>query len=1099
MMKPLIVLACIAAAPPAFAEAFITKDGQPRAEIVVAENARRTTRLAAQELQDDLKKISGAHLPIVTAPTGSAAKIFVGRSGHTDALKLKTDDLKDGAYRLASGDDWLALLGEDTEFAPIEPWARSNAQIVEGSPLREWRASTRSLWNLPNVLIYKNRFHIPGETGLPNAARTATKMKPLEVWAEDERGSFNAVCGFLHKLGARWYAPGEIGEVMPSLKTIALPKLEETVRPDFPIRRFNVRFGVHGEAMARWAMRLGARDPYGIEAAHGMDTITDNGETFAAHPEWFSLYGGKRRYQRGANNHLCYSNEELIAETVRYVREVFDRYKFEMVSVMPPDGYTAICQCPLCAGKDSPERPQPGLASDYVWGFVNRVAKEVRKTHPDKKVMNCAYGIYTLPPLKIDKLEPNVVVSIVGGRRPMSNKPEQQAEFRVLRESWVRKTSNPIIFFENYPFTDRGWYLPSFTPHTIGASINATKGISQGEDIWLSVLQQFEKEQGLGLNHFMVYFTQRMYWGGKGADADAVFREYVRLFYGPAEAEMNAFFDYCEANWQEMEKQKDKADKALALFEKAKAKADAASIYGKRLGMIDDYLKGLRNKSAQLGKLRGPLPTLRLVGSPKAKPVIDGELDDDAWSNCPAAAVVRLRELQTGRQPVFGTTVKAAWLGNDLYFAIRCDEHRGEKPNIGTTKKDDSALWYGDAIEVLIETEAHSYYQIAVSPSGAVCDLDRGAEPAKWFTWDAKAEVATRIEDDHWTVEMRLPVRPDENDPLNQVVGHHPTRSLPWHINVCRQRVRDDGTELSAFSPTGSDGFHNVMKLATFFDGNSFEFDHGPADDDFLEAMRVVGDLARAGKRAEALDACIAAAERKCTDLQKSHALELAAGFARGQTKLELAEQLIARIPIPAAQKSARMQHLLDQFKAPQVVAEFATEDIGKWPFWKRGDGFFGRGRAHVITKNGKEAEADLSRALEWTSDARIRDEAALNLAQNYEASLRDETRALATYSRVVDGVKQPGSATQFYALHGMAGILSKRGKHDDALAVLRRVDPAKQQGFWKWQFILWQGDALRAAKRLGEARAAYESVANDASADARLQKHAASQIEAMK
>ena len=35
---------------------------------------------------------------------------------------------------------------------------------------------------------------------------------------------------------------------------------------------------------------------------------------------------------------------------------------------------------------------------------------------------------------------------------------------------------NPLIDFENYPFTDRGWYLPAFTPHTVGSSINALKG-----------------------------------------------------------------------------------------------------------------------------------------------------------------------------------------------------------------------------------------------------------------------------------------------------------------------------------------------------------------------------------------------------------------------------------------------------------------------------------------------------------------------------------------------------------------------------------------------------------------------------------------------
>lgn len=1067
---------------------YLVENGRPRAEIIIAEQSTRTQRLAADELRSTVEKISGARLPIVTAPHAGVAHVFVGRSAHTDALKVTADGLKDGAYRMVTGDDWLVLLGQDTEFTPIEPWAKGNSQIVDGSAQREWNKLTGALWGVPNLLIYKDRTFILGDTGLPDAAGSATKRKPIEIWAQDERGSFNAVCGFLMKLGVRWYLPGELGEVLPVMKTIALPKLDETVRPDFSIRRFNVRFATHGEKMVRWAMRLGLRDPYGIEAAHGMDTMTDHEAVFAAHPDWYALYGGRRRYQRGANNHLCYANEELFRETVRYVRALFDHYKMEMVSVMPPDGYVAICQCPRCAGKDSPERDNRGLASDYIWDFVNRVAKEVRRTHPDKKVMNCAYGIYSLPPLKIARLEPNVVVSVVGGRRPMNNQPEQQEEFRKLRESWVAKTANPIIIFENYPFTDRGWYLPSFTPHSLGASINATKGISQGEDIWLSIRQEVEK-QDLGFNHFPIYFTQRLYWGGKDADVDAMFREYVRLFYGPAAAEMNAFFDHCEAHWQAMEKEKDKADTALALFDQAKSKADAASVFGRRLALIDDFLKGLRNKSAQLGKVRGPLPVLRLVGPPREKIVIDGKLDEDAWVNAFPSATVRLRELQTGRQPIFGTTVKAAWRGNDLYFAIRCDEHPGEKLNIGTTKKDDSALWYGDAVEVLIETEAHSYYQIAISPSGAVCDLDRGVERAKWFTWDAKAEVATRIENDHWIIEMKLPIRPDENDPLNQIVGHHPTRSLPWHINVCRQRIRDDGAEYSAFSPTGTDGFHEVMKFATFFDGNSFAFDHGPPDDDFLEALRRAGEFARTGKREEALAAYVAAADRKCTDLQKSHALELAAAFARGQRQPDLAAQFIARIPITAAQKAAQMQHLLDQFQAPQLLAQFANEDLGKWPFWKRGDGYFARGRAHVLAKSGQAAEADLTHALAWTSDARIRDEITLHLAQNCAANLHDDDRALAHFRQIVENVKQPGTSTQFYALHNLAGILAKRGKFDDALATLRRVDPAKHPGFWGAQFLLWQAETLQAAGHPAEARAAYEQVVADQTSDPRLRK----------
>lgn len=1100
-MKPLFsLLIGLYCASPLAAETLLVENGQPRAVIVVAPSPPRTVRLAAQELQDTVEKISGAHLPIVTQPDLAAtAAIYVGRSPHTDRLQITADGLRDGAYRIVSGDGRLVLIGQDTEFAPIEPWARNNADIVSGKLQREWDQITGALWGAPHPTLYKNRFTLPGDTGLPDEERRAgQKLAPLEIWGFDERGSFNAVCGFLMKLGARWYAPGELGEVLPSLRTIRLPEVDETVRPDFPIRRFNVRFGVHGRDLAMWAMRLGARDPYGIQVAHGMAEMTHRDEILAEHPDWFALYGGKRHNQPGQRlNQLCYSSEELFRETVRNVRAQLDHYRLEAISVMPPDGYTAICQCPLCAGKDTPERGQRGLLSDYVWGFVNRVAREVRKTHPDGKVLNCAYGAYTLPPLEIDKLEPNVVVSIVGGRRPINNRPEEQEEVRKLRESWLSKTGNPIIIFENYPFTDRGWYLPSFTPHTMGASINATKSVSQGEDIWLSVRQDFT-QAGIGLNHFLVTFTQRMYWGGREQDADAILREYCRLFYGPAEREMLTFFEYCEANWQGMENDKDKADQALALFALAQSKAQPASVYGRRLGWIDDYLKGLRSKSRQLGQKRGPVPVLRLVGEARGAIVIDGRLDDEAWASAFPSATCHLRELQTGRQPIFSTTVKAAWAGDNLYFAIRCDEPPGEKPNIGTVREDDSALWYGDCVEILLETDARSYYQIAVSPSGAVADLDRSAAHSAWFSWDSQAELATHIAEDHWSVEIRIPVTDDENDPLHQVIGRKPTQSLPWHVNICRQRIRDDGQEHSAFSPTGAESFHNAMKFAHFYDGRSHQFDAGPPDDDFLHAVGRAERLARDGQRDEALAAYMAAAEGKVTELQRSYALEQAAATARSLRKPELADQLAARFPIAAVKKTVVMQNLLDQSQDQRLVEQFAQEDIARWPFWKRGDGYFARGRAYAATKSGKDAEADLARALAWTSDPRLRDAIRLALGQNREDNLKDSDAALIAYQAILATAETLGSADQFQAVQAAARIQASSGRFDEALATLGKVEIGTLRGFWRDSMLLARGDTLRAAGRKAEALAAYRAILAEGSGDPRLRKAADEKVKAM-
>lgn len=955
-------VACVASVQ---AGPWIVEKGQPRAEIVIAEHPARTVRLAAADLQGYVQKMSGARLPIVTQPNGNAIKLYVGRSPYTDRLGITAEGLKYGAYRLVSGDDWMIFLGDDTEFIPREPWPRSNASIASGELQKAWEALAGGPWGVPNTTMWKDRHKIPASVGLPDAVPQPGKNEYFEVWAYDERGSYNAVCGFLHKLGVRWLLPGELGEIAPRMDSIPLPKIDETVRPDFEIRQFSF----HGPwEWTQWAMRLGARYPYGLQTAHGMSRLA-RPEIFATHPEWFAMYGGQRRFDpESKNNHFCYSNEELFRETVRYVRAQFDVYDFEGVSVMPPDAYISICQCPLCEGEADPDRGPRGVLSNHVWDFVNRVAKEVARTHPDKLIYCCAYGTYSLPPANIDKLEPNVQVLIVGGRRPKSG-VAQQAEIRAFRESWLPKTDRPIMIFENYPLTNRGWYLPCFMARTIGQSINETKGISRGEEIWICPHQQFDG--AAAFDAFQVYFTARMYWGGKEQDIEALLDEYCRLLYGPAAVQMKAFFDYCELHWQDMETDKAKADTALRLFEEAKAKLDPSSIESRRLALLDKFLDGLRTKARLLGQKRGAVPKLRLVGEAKGI-VIDGHLDEPFWKTINPGSVGRLRELQTGRPPALGATVMAGWYENNLYLSIRCQEVPGDKPNITANRHDDPAIWYGDVVEILLETNMHSYYQIAVNPAGVVADLDRGMSKDSALSWDSKAEVATQISDDQWTVEIRTPVTDDENDPLHLVVGRQPTESLPWHINVCRQRVRDNGVEHSAFSPTGTSRFHDLLSFAHLYAGRSHTFEADPTVTNYLTAVRRASELSPA----EAIDTLVALAEGshgELTELQRSHALKLAAAAARPLKDFARAEELTARIPIEAERKNAIMANLLAQRKGQEVIDRFGSEDFTKWPFWAAGEAYFSRGQAYLALGQVSRAKADFQAALPLTSDPRTR------------------------------------------------------------------------------------------------------------------------------
>ena len=121
------------------------------------------------------------------------------------------------------------------------------------------------------------------------------------------------------------------------------------------------------------------------------------------------------------------------------------------------------------------------------------------------------------------------------------------------------------------------------------------------------------------------------------------------------------------------------------------------------------------------------------------------------------------------------------------------------------SNRDDMNIFLDDAVEVILKTPKHSYYQFAVNPNGALLDIDRGGLE----TWDSDATAAAVKGADSWTLEICIP--------LEDIDGDKPSAEKPWNLNVCRSRVRDAASELSIFVPAGPPRptFHNTGKMAT--------------------------------------------------------------------------------------------------------------------------------------------------------------------------------------------------------------------------------------------------------------------------------------------
>ena len=786
----LLLASCLVAAP----EHCLVREGRAESRIVIAADAPRMTRLAAEQLQLYLRRMSDAELAIAHEPADGLASIYVGRSAHTDRLGVAVGELRSGAYRMVSGDGWLALLGQDADFVPPQPYKTTYRD--HDRVLAEWDERTSGKWLFPHTLLFKSR------------------SPKMDLWDYDERGSFNAVCGYLHSLGVRWYMQGDLGEVVPRHATIPLPRIDRVVRPDFAVRHLGPYAPVwigNWEESILWRLRLGlapSRDHLGLAASrwlgHGICLAHGRDETRRDHPEYFALYDGVRctggRFS--AYGKPCLSSPGLFEANVRFVRDFFRIYPDEpMVSVMPADAYTRLCECPLCAGKGDPERAPRGHLSDYVWSYVNRVAEEVAKTHPDRKIVCFAYGSYLLPPKRIAKLSPNLAVGFCQHRADFGD-PATERLYLDARAGWLEKlTSGEFYVWEYYLHSRPGRTyegLPVFFPHAISRDLKRLKGHCLGEMVELT------GAQGTGVhapafNHLNAYVTARLYWDAD-LDADTLLAEYFRDFYGPAADQMQELVAYAEGHWRQMLSDPVPVARTLDLLAAARQVA-GESVYGRRIDLLAGYLEPLRQLRARLEKGRADVPSCRVLEGNAKGLTLDGRLDDPCWEGVSSHP---LRETETGRQPYFPARFRMFWDKDALHLGIHCQDLPGRPLNSTGTTHDDPGIWEGDTIEILLETQTHSYYQIAINPAGVLVDADRsrGIDTG----WSSGAAAAVHMGEDHWSIELRLPLAKDGK--TGGISGRRPSDTYPWFLNVCRQRARPSGTERSAFSPTGEPGFH---------------------------------------------------------------------------------------------------------------------------------------------------------------------------------------------------------------------------------------------------------------------------------------------------
>jgi hypothetical protein len=299
-----------------------------------------------------------------------------------------------------------------------------------------------------------------------------------------ENGTLYAVYDFLERFcQVRWYAPGEIGLVCPKTPTLVVRE-KDIQRAPAMIHRWITPCALYmpGPPQAvpereatlwKLRMRIGGQ---AFWVCHSFEGYYDR--FLKSHPEWFAQGYSGRPPQ------MCYTNPEFIAQVVQDARDYFDGRGAKAGATAMGDVFGLVpmdtcswCKCPRCQAELNPAEAKNqqftnGKASDYIYSFVNKVAREIHKTHPAKWIGALAYSDYGYYPVK-ERVEPNVVVQMCLHTRNWWCPSMEANDRRVVAEWREHDPERPLYLWLYYCFPalqaeqSHFRYFPGYFAHTV--------------------------------------------------------------------------------------------------------------------------------------------------------------------------------------------------------------------------------------------------------------------------------------------------------------------------------------------------------------------------------------------------------------------------------------------------------------------------------------------------------------------------------------------------------------------------------------------------------------------------------------------------------
>lgn len=757
----------------------IIENGVAKAAIYVDKKAPPSVHLAATDLQGFLKQTTGVELPISNdAASLKGFVIYLGDTNFARKQGIKVQQLPPDGFRLLANQKWMVIAGKDYDGPP---------QVGFNNPYR----------------------------------LNESYNSKLKISAFGNAGTLFGTYYFLeHYCGVRWYMPGALGTVIQKTDKIVAPAINLRRAPVFEQRHAYYSFMEKSDDDALWYRRAGFGAPAPIQVNHSFMFFLKYKDT---HPEYFALIDGQRDFTNvstaNGGGNLNLSNPGLIQQAIDDAIQYFDEHPGQkLFPLAPNDGMKRISEDRESQAQIDKSRGEEGDFSNYVWGFINKVALGVAKKYPDKLIGCLAYEHYALPPSNIERLSPNVAVVMTKFRAMYPLKGENVKKDTQERiKAWSKKAST-IYTWEYYCNTifNPGWKgYPMFFSKLLQDDLRFERGLVKGEFIeaesWTPDQYGTAPEKIVinypGLQHLLLYLNARLLWN-PDLNVQQTLSEYYRLFYGPAEKPMRSFWELVESNWNEkgwhsspLEVYDQKTlDQLLDYLKQAQTASTLGTPYRQRVDLIFNEFSPAAELAERLAKLTKLEMQIPLVAGA-------AQTDKAATPNAGSPLVQLLDRNYNVATPA--TNMQLAWDAQNLYVTMRCYEPNMAKLKTLATQRDSMVppIWEDDAVEIFLEpvasnpTDPTKTLHLIVTAGGALYDSksSKGSQ-IEDRAWNGHAKVTVTGEASRWIARIAIPWR-DLNITDPQAGGQ-------LDANFYRSRYTTGQLEQSSWSPL-MDGRYN--------------------------------------------------------------------------------------------------------------------------------------------------------------------------------------------------------------------------------------------------------------------------------------------------